>query len=34
MIRGHAKRVHPLMYVVAALFVVYFLQGALLALIG
>ena len=33
-IRGHAKRVHPLMYVVAALFVVYFLQGALLALIG
>ena len=33
-IRGHAKRVHPLMYVVAALFVVYFLQGPLLALIG
>jgi len=32
-IRGHAKRVHPLMYVVAALFVVYFLQGPLLALI-
>ena len=33
-IRGHAKRVHPLMYVVAALFIVYFLQGPLLALIG
>ncbi|WP_423860352.1 NCS2 family permease [Arachnia propionica] len=33
-IRGHAKRVHPLMYVVAALFIIYFLQRPLLALIG
>jgi len=33
-IRGHAKRVYPLMYVVAALFIIYFLQGPLLALIG
>lgn len=33
-IRGHAKLVHPLMYVVAGLFIVYFLQGPLLALVG
>ena len=30
---GRAKRVHPLMYVVAAMFVVYFVQGPLLAAI-
>ena len=34
LILGEAKKVHPLMYVVAALFVVYFVQGALLKLIG
>ena len=33
-IRGHAKRVHSLMYVVALLFIIYFLQGPLLALVG
>ena len=33
-IRGHAGRVHSLMYLVAALFIVYFLQGPLLALIS
>lgn len=33
LIRGHARRIHPLMYVVAALFVIYFLQSPLLALI-
>ena len=32
-IRGHGRRVHALMYVVAALFIIYFLQGPLLALI-
>ena len=34
LIRGHGKRVHPLMYVVAVLFIIYFLQGPLLALLG
>jgi len=34
MVKGHAKQVHPLMYVVAALFVIYFIQGALLGLIS
>ncbi|RRD48380.1 NCS2 family permease [Arachnia propionica] len=33
-IRGHASKVHSLMYVVAGLFIIYFLQGPLLALIG
>ncbi|MDO5083694.1 MAG: NCS2 family permease [Arachnia propionica] len=33
-IRGHARQVHTLMYVVAGLFIIYFLQGPLLALIG
>ncbi|HJE50542.1 MAG TPA: NCS2 family permease [Tessaracoccus flavescens] len=33
-VKGKAKEVHPLMYVVAALFVIYFVQGALLNLIG
>ncbi len=33
-IRGHGKRVHPLMYVVAVLFVIYFLQAPILALIN
>lgn len=33
LIRGHGKRVHPLMYVVAVLFIVYFLQGPLLELL-
>ena len=33
-IRGHAQRVHSLMYVVALLFIIYFLQGPLLALVG
>ncbi len=32
--RGTPSKVHPLMYVVAALFVIYFLQGALLGLIN
>lgn len=32
-IRGHAKRIHPLMYVVAVMFVIYFLQGPLLTLL-
>ncbi len=30
LVKGHAKQVHPLMYLVAALFVVYFIQGAFL----
>ncbi len=34
MIRGHARRVHSLMYLVALLFVIYFLQGPLLQLFG
>jgi AGZA family xanthine/uracil permease-like MFS transporter len=34
LVRGHGKQVHPLMYVVAGLFVIYFVQGALLGLIG
>ncbi len=33
-IKGHARRVHPLMYVVAAMFVVYFVQGPLIDLIA
>ena len=33
-VKGHARQVHPLMYVVAAMFVLYFVQGALLGLIG
>ena len=33
-IKGKGKEVHPLMYVVAGLFVLYFIQGALLGLIG
>ena len=33
LIRGHGERVHPLMYVVAVLFIVYFLQGPLLELL-
>lgn len=33
LVRGKAKDVHPLMYVVAAMFIVYFLQGSLLALL-
>ena len=33
-VKGHARQVHPLMYVVAAMFVIYFVQGALLGLIG
>lgn len=32
-VRGHAKRIHPLMYVVAAMFVVYFVQGPILSLL-
>ncbi len=34
LIRGHAKSIHPLMYVVAAMFVIYFLQGPLLSLLS
>ena len=34
LVKGHAKQVHPLMYVVAALFVIYFIQGALIGLIN
>ncbi len=34
LVMGHAKRIHPLMYVVAAMFIVYFVQGPLLDLIG
>lgn len=34
LVRGKAKEVHPLMYVVAALFVIYFVQGALLNMLG
>lgn len=30
LVKGNAKKVHPLMYVVAALFVIYFIQGALI----
>ena len=33
-IRGHAKRVYPLMYVVAALFIIYFLMGPIQRLLG
>ena len=33
-VKGHARQVHPLMYVVAALFVIYFIQGALIGLIS
>ncbi|MDO5092059.1 MAG: NCS2 family permease [Propionibacteriaceae bacterium] len=33
LIRGHGKQVHLLMYVVAALFIIYFLQGPLLELL-
>lgn len=33
-VMGKAKRIHPLMYVVAAMFIVYFLQGPILAAIG
>ncbi len=32
--RGKARSVHPLMYLVAALFVVYFAQGAIIGLLG
>ena len=32
--RGHAKRVHPLMWVVAGAFVVYFVQGLLIRVFG
>jgi AGZA family xanthine/uracil permease-like MFS transporter len=32
--RGRARRVHPLMYVVAGLFVVYFVQGLLIRVFG
>ena len=32
--RGKARRVHPLMYVVAGLFVVYFVQGLLIRVFG
>jgi len=34
LIKGEAKKIHPLMYVVAAMFVIYFVQGAILAAIG
>ncbi|MFV0428161.1 MAG: NCS2 family permease [Arachnia sp.] len=34
LVRAHAKAVHPLMYVVAGMFVIYFLQGPLLALLN
>nr|WP_255621981.1 NCS2 family permease [Tessaracoccus sp. OS52] len=34
LIRGKAKAVHPLMFVVAVMFVIYFLQGPILALIN
>jgi AGZA family xanthine/uracil permease-like MFS transporter len=34
LVRGKAKQVHPLMYVVAALFVVYFVQGLLTKLVA
>ncbi len=33
LVRGKARDVHPLMYVVAAMFILYFLQGPLLALL-
>ncbi|MDO4785253.1 MAG: NCS2 family permease, partial [Propionibacteriaceae bacterium] len=33
LVRGHAKRIHPLMYVVAAMFVIYFVQGPILSLL-
>lgn len=34
LIRREAKKIHPLMYVVAAMFVIYFAQGVILNLIG
>ena len=34
LIKGEARSIHPLMYVVAGLFVIYFLQGALLQLVA
>ncbi|MFT3970890.1 MAG: NCS2 family permease [Micropruina sp.] len=34
MVRGKARSVHPLMYLVAGLFVIYFAQGAILSLVG
>jgi AGZA family xanthine/uracil permease-like MFS transporter len=33
-VRGKARRVHPLMWVVAGLFVVYFVQGVLTKLVS
>ena len=32
--KGEAKSVHPLMYVVAGLFVIYFVQGALIGMLA
>ncbi len=34
LVRGKARAVHPLMYLVAALFVIYFAQGAIMGLLG
>ncbi|WP_298134339.1 NCS2 family permease [Micropruina sp.] len=34
LVRGKARAVHPLMYLVAGLFVIYFAQGAIMALLG
>ncbi len=34
LVRGKARTVHPLMYLVAGLFVIYFAQGAIMALLG
>lgn len=33
-VRGHARRIHPLMYVVAGMFIIYFLQGPILNLLS
>ncbi len=33
LIKGHARRIHVLMYVVAAMFIVYFVQGAIMSLV-
>ena len=34
LVRGKANQVHPLMWVVAALFIVYFAQGAISSLLA
>ncbi len=31
LIKGHARRIHPLMYLVAAMFIIYFVHGSVLA---